>query len=82
MVSIVPGLHQSVWTVQWMQQRGAEGSGEEGGVSSTCPTIKDSEEREEKSRWKCFEATLRAMYTSRHQSLDQVFLIDASYPYS
>ena len=34
--------------------------------------------REEKSRWKCFEATLRAMYTSRHQSLDQVFLIDAT----
>ena len=45
MVSIVSGLHQSVWTVQWMQQRGAEGSGEEGGVSSTWPTIKDSEER-------------------------------------
>ena len=55
----------------------AEGSGEEGGVSSTWPTIKDSEERK-KSRWKCFEATLRAMYTSRHQNLDQVFLKDAT----
>ena len=71
------GLYQSVWAVQRMQQRGAEGSGEEGGVSSTWPTIKDSEERK-KSRWKCFEATLRAMYTSRHQNLDQVFLIDAT----
>ena len=84
MVSIVPGLHQAlVWAVQRVQQRGTEESGVEGGVSSTCPTIKGSEERERgKEQVEMFRGHPESN-TSRHRNLDQVFLIDAqNYPYS
>ena len=84
MVSIVPGLHQAlVWAVQRVQQRGAEESGVEGGVSSTCPTIKDGEERERgKEQAEMFQGHPESN-TSRHRNLDQVFLIDVqNHPYS
>ena len=74
MVSIVPGLHQAlVWAVQRVQQRGAEESGAEGGVSSTCPTIKDGEERERgKEQVEMFQGH-PGSNTSWHRNLDQVF---------
>ena len=78
MVSIVPGLHQAlVWAVQRVQHRGAEERGAEGGVGSTCPTIKDGEEGERGIEQAEMFRGRPESNISRHQNLDQVFLIDA-----
>ena len=76
MVSVVPGLHQAlVWAVQRVQQKGPEETGAEGGVSSTCPAIKDCEEGERgKDPAEMFRGWPESSI-SRHQNLDQVFLI-------
>lgn len=77
MVSVVPGLHQAlVWAVQRVQQRGAEERGAEGSVSSTCPTIKDSEEGERRKDLAEMFRGHPESNVSRRQNLDQVFLID------